>query len=129
MLEGGDRVGAGAALVDRGGYAGMDPGFVRRQTKGGHPFEDVDVQIDPARCHQVAVELDHLPCMRCEAASNGGDAVAVNREIAVAIEAGRRITNPRAGEHQIIGRFKSIHCHLGTLLVCRHYGAGWGRES
>ena len=80
-------------------------------------------------CHQVAIELDHLPCMRCEAESNGGDAVAVNREIAVAIEAGRRITNPRAGEHQIIGRFKSIHCHLGTLLVCRHYGAGWGRES
>jgi hypothetical protein len=30
-----------------------------------------------------------------------------------AIEAGRRITNLRAGEHQIIIRFRGIHCHLG----------------
>ena len=80
-----------------------DPSIVRRQAEGGHPFEDLDVQIDPARCHQVAVKLGHLPCMRCEARSNGGDADAIDREIVVAIEAGCRITNPRGGEHQIVG--------------------------
>jgi hypothetical protein len=99
MLEGGDRVGAGAALVDRGSYAGMNPDIVRRQAEGGHPFEDVDVQIDSTCCHQFSVERDHLPRMRCEAGSNGGDAVAIDREIAVAIEAGCRITNPRPGEY------------------------------
>jgi len=50
ILEGGDRVGASAALVDRGGDAGMDPGIVRRQTERRHPFENMDVQIDPPRC-------------------------------------------------------------------------------
>jgi hypothetical protein len=129
MLESGDRVGAGATLIDRGSYSGMDPDFVRRQTEGGHPFENVNVQIDPTRCHQLSVELDHLPSTRCEAGSNGGDAVVLNREITVAIEPGRRITNPPPGEYQIVGRFRSIHRHLGTLSVHRDYGAGYRRES
>ena len=96
MLEGWDRVRAGAALVDRGGDAGVNPGIIGGQSEGGHPFEDVDVQIDPARRHQLAAELYHLPRVGREARTNGGDAVAVHRKIAAAIEAGRGITNARA---------------------------------
>ena len=59
MLEGADRISAGAALVDRGGNAGVHPGIVRGQSERRHPLEHVDVQIDPAGRHQFAVELDH----------------------------------------------------------------------
>lgn len=58
-----DGVGAGSALIDRGGDTRMDPGIIRRQAEGRHPFEDMDVEIDPPRCQQLAIELDHLPCM------------------------------------------------------------------
>ena len=94
---------ARAALVGRIVHAGTTPALSGVRPKVVIPFEDLDVQIDPARCHQVAVKLGHLPCMRCEARSNGGDADAIDREIVVAIEAGCRITNPRGGEHQIVG--------------------------
>ena len=60
VLKGRDRVGAGAALIDRGGNAGMKPGVVRGQPEGGHPFEDMDVEVDPARCCNLAGKIDHL---------------------------------------------------------------------
>ena len=71
--------------------------------------------------------LDDLPCMRCKARPDGGDAVAVDCEIAIAIETGGGITNPGTGEHQIIGRFRSIHRHLGMGLGLPGLWRRWAR--
>jgi len=51
---------------------------------------------------------------RCEAASNRRDAVPIDRENAITIQASRRITNPPTGKHQIISRVRSILSHIGT---------------
>ena len=114
MLEGRDRPGVGAALIDRGGDAGMDPGVVRRQPESGHPFEDMDVQIDPARRRQLAGEVDHLLGVRCEAGAEVGDPVARHGKIADAIKAGRRVTNLCAGQYQVIKRLPLGHFCLAS---------------
>jgi hypothetical protein len=59
VLEGGDRVSAGATLIDRRRDAGIDPGVIRRQAERRHPFEDMNVQIDPAGSHQFAGKVDN----------------------------------------------------------------------
>ena len=58
MLEGRDRVSAGAALIDRRRDAGIDPGVIRRQPERRDLFEDMNVQIDPAGSHQFAGKVD-----------------------------------------------------------------------
>ena len=64
LVEGRDRIGARAALVDRRGDAGMHPGIVGRQAEGRHPFEHMDMQIDPAGSHELAGDVDRLVRLR-----------------------------------------------------------------
>jgi hypothetical protein len=58
MLEGGDRVGAGATLIDRGSYSGMDPDFVRRQTEGN---DEIAWTVRPDRAWYPAAAAPFSP--------------------------------------------------------------------
>src|ERR1700674_3184027 len=108
MLEGRDRVSAGAALIDRGSDTGVNPDVVGGQAEGGHPFEDVDVQVDPARRHQLAVQVDHLTRLRRQANADRGDPVAVHRKVAAA--------KMSAGQYQVIGCSRIVSDHLTSAL-------------
>jgi len=94
----------------------VNPDVVGGQAEGGHPFEDVDVQVDPARRHQLAVQVNHLTRLRRQANADRGDPVAVHRKIAAAILSGRGIANMRAGQYQVIGCSRVVRDHLTSAL-------------
>src|SRR5215469_16170866 len=114
------------------GTAGVDE---RRRPASSRHLGCVDTEGCPAPI-DMRVEINEPWHDKQTAQVDGLDAIGGNvaadftylsigeSDVGRLVAAGRRVDDAPAFEHQIITRFKIVHCHLsGGWPVCRHYGA------
>ena len=65
LAEAGKSVGSGRASIDCGSDASGQAGGIRLDAKMADPPEHVDVQVDEARGHHVARDIERLACLGC----------------------------------------------------------------
>ena len=108
-LEAAQGPGARAALIDDGGRTGMDSGLVRVDTEIGHPFVDMDMQVDQPGADQLAARIDKLGgIVRRQFRRDLDDAALGNGDFGGAAESCRRIDDVIADHHKVVSRPRGI---------------------